>query len=412
MAESIATLETRLIKANPENPRLIFHQEELEALQESIEKQGILVPLTVYVEKSNYIILDGERRWRCAIKLGLSVVPAIVQPKPAPLQNLMMMFAIHHRRNEWDPLPTALKLQRLEELYVKKYEARPTEKQLAEIASLTRGEVRRYKKLLSLPESYIKMLMEELMKPRSQQILTVDHVLEATAAASSLRKRGVVDDVGENVLRSSIVDKFKSGVIDSTVAPRKLARLARAVEREEVSLKVASKLAVCLLHLAQSARLRVRTWPEEVEVGTHVQRRAATAAAIQQPKIHRRATAVARTLCDVAIGQQPRLVQVRVLQRLAREFARVVHPGHEGLHRAYWPVAVVEAQAKTLRTQILFHPRQRFRHRGQQVTGRSLVARNTRAGEVVGTGVADIHVDTWRHRPDLHQPGVGRAGGG
>lgn len=241
MAESIATLETRLIKANPENPRLIFHQEELEALQESIEKQGILVPLTVYVEKSNYIILDGERRWRCAIKLGLSVVPAIVQPKPAPLQNLMMMFAIHHRRNEWDPLPTALKLQRLEELYVKKYEARPTEKQLAEIASLTRGEVRRYKKLLSLPESYIKMLMEELMKPRSQQILTVDHVLEATAAASSLRKRGVVDDVGENVLRSSIVDKFKSGVIDSTVAPRKLARLARAVEREEVSLKVASK---------------------------------------------------------------------------------------------------------------------------------------------------------------------------
>ena len=236
MTESVSLVLTKDIQPNPENPRLIFHQDELDALQESISKQGILVPLTLYREKTGFRILDGERRWRSAIKLGLSKVPAIIQPKPDRLQNLLMMFAIHHRRNEWDPLPTALKLEVLEKLYVSQHRTKPTEKQLAELASLTRGEVRRYKKLLSLPEHYKEMLMSELEKPRSKQLLTVDHVLEATAAATALKKRLVISGAQEEKLRSVIVDKYISGVIGNTVEPRKFARLARAVQREEITL--------------------------------------------------------------------------------------------------------------------------------------------------------------------------------
>ena len=242
MSESIASLETKNISPNPENPRLIFHQDELDALQDSIQQQGILVPLTVYRDEPGFKILDGERRWRCAVKLGLSFVPAIIQPKPAPLQNLMMMFAIHHRRNEWDPLPTALKLERLEELYVERHGTKPTEKQLAEIASLTRGEVRRYKKLLALPSTYRTLLMEELRKPRSKQTLTVDHVLEATAAATAVRKRDIVDDSGEALLRQTIVEKFQARTIENTVDPRKFSRLARAVERNEIPTEDASRV--------------------------------------------------------------------------------------------------------------------------------------------------------------------------
>jgi len=70
--------------------------------------------LSVFKEGNGFRFLDGERRWRCALKIGLSSVPVIVQPKPARLQNLMMMFAIHHERREWDHLPTALKLEELE----------------------------------------------------------------------------------------------------------------------------------------------------------------------------------------------------------------------------------------------------------------------------------------------------------
>lgn len=224
------------LRRNSENPRLIFRPGELRLLRESIENQGILVPLTVFREKSSYVILDGERRWRCAVKLGLDAVPAIVQPKPDPLQNLMMMFAIHNQRRDWDPLPTAYKLQELEERVTKTWKRRPTETELGELASISRGEVRRYKALLALPEDYRKELMEELKKPRDEQILTVDHVLEATRGASALTKRGLIDDLeGEEELRRAVVDKFKSKVATSTVEPRLLARIARAVDRDEVS---------------------------------------------------------------------------------------------------------------------------------------------------------------------------------
>ncbi|HXN53808.1 MAG TPA: ParB N-terminal domain-containing protein [Candidatus Acidoferrum sp.] len=242
MADTVTLLDPRKIKRNTDNPRLIFRKSDLDALQKSISDQGILVPLTVFKEGSGFRLLDGERRWRCATKLGMSHVPVILQPKPARLQNIMMMFAIHHARTDWDPLPTALKLQDLEKEFTKRNGRRPTETELAGLSSMTRGEVRRLKKLLALPEDYRKELLDELNKPKSEQLLTVDHVLEATAAASLLRKRDVVDAHTEDRLRRAIVHKFRTGVIKNTVAPRKLAKLARAVQRKEVPLATAKKV--------------------------------------------------------------------------------------------------------------------------------------------------------------------------
>lgn len=227
---------------NPDNPRLIFREEEMQALQESIRDQGILVPLTVYREGKIYRLLDGERRWRSALKLGMPRVPVIVQPKPERLTNIMMMFAIHHARQDWDPLPTALKLEELEKEFAKVNERSPTEKELAGLASMSRGEVRRLKKLLSLPKKYRDELLDELKKPRHKQILTVDHVLEATTAAFALRKRDVVDDKGEDRLREAIVRKFRSEVINNTVAPRQLSKIARAVERHDLPIASARKV--------------------------------------------------------------------------------------------------------------------------------------------------------------------------
>jgi len=240
----IDLIDPRRLTPNPENPRLIFRQEELQLLQDSIQHQGILVPLTVYREGRGFVILDGERRWRCAIKLGLDRVPAIVQPKPAPLQNLMMMFAIHNQRRDWDPLPTAYKLRDLEQTITEEWGRAPTESELAELASITRGEVRRYKQLLGLPDEYRDELMEELEKPRHEQVLTVDHVLEATRGAAALTKREIIDKSEEEDLRRAVVDKFKSRVIKNTVEPRLLARMARAVERGEVSPRAARAAAV------------------------------------------------------------------------------------------------------------------------------------------------------------------------
>lgn len=248
MAEAVRLVSPAAIQKNPDNPRLIFRESELKELQDSIAAQGILVPLTVYSSAHGLVILDGERRWRCARRLGLASIPVIVQPEPPRLQNIMMMFAIHHTRREWDPLPTAFKLRELEQLYRDVEGTTPTEAQLSQLASMSRGEVRRLKNLLQLPQRYIDELMSEAEKPRPDQTLTVDHVLEASRGAQALRKKGVIDEKTEEDLRDAIVQKYRTGVIKNTVEPRQLSRIGRAVERKEISEREAASLTSRLIN--------------------------------------------------------------------------------------------------------------------------------------------------------------------
>jgi ParB family transcriptional regulator, chromosome partitioning protein len=248
---SVRLIDPHEIDRNPENPRLIFREDELLSLQESIAAQGILVHLTVYERSKNYIILDGERRWRCALKLGLSVVPAIVQPEPDPVTNIMMMFAIHKTRNDWDPLPTAIKLDDLRKALAKKLGRAPSESELGAAASLDRGEVRRYRNIMALPTRYKVRLLDELEKPRPQQNLTVDHVLESVRGARALENVDVLEGEESDNLVEAIVEKFVNRTLSSTVEPRLLTRIARAVDRDEIPKKLARRVALKLINNSQ-----------------------------------------------------------------------------------------------------------------------------------------------------------------
>lgn len=235
MAAAVQLIRTRFIQKNRENPRLVFRTDELEALSESIREQGILVPLAVYRSGDKFTLLDGERRWRCAVTLGLNKVPAIVQERPDPVTNIMMMFAIHNARRDWDPLPTAMKLEELEKRLTRPNGKPPTIRRLAAAASMSPGEVRRYKKILAIPPKMREELLEELQKPKSEQRITVDHAIEALDGCDQLAKRGVIERRHVHKLSRVILSKFKANALTSTVEPRKLVRIARAVERGEVT---------------------------------------------------------------------------------------------------------------------------------------------------------------------------------
>lgn len=235
MAATVELINPRIIKQNPDNPRLVFHQDELDSLAESIRDQGILVPLTVYSDKGKYTLLDGERRWRCAVRLGLNKVPAIIQQKPDRVTNIMMMFAIHNARKEWDPLPAALKLEELEKKLTAPNDKPPTVRRLAAAASLSPGEVRRYKKILTIPLDMREELLKELHKPRSDQKITVDHVLEAIDGVDQLFKRGIIERTRIEPLIWKVISKFRAEVLTSTTEPRRFVRIARAYERGEIT---------------------------------------------------------------------------------------------------------------------------------------------------------------------------------
>ena len=156
-AIGVNSLPTEKLKANPHNPRMLFDRSDLDVLRESIRRVGILVPLTVYREKStsDYVILDGQRRWMCAQDVGLKTIPVNEVAEPTLVQNIVTMFQIHKLRQDWELMPTALKLEVLMRAL---QEIRGTT--LAELTGLDEAVVVRCKKLLSYNKQYQEMMLD------------------------------------------------------------------------------------------------------------------------------------------------------------------------------------------------------------------------------------------------------------
>jgi ParB/RepB/Spo0J family partition protein len=228
--QRLKQIRTDEIGPNPENPRLVFRQEEMESLMLSIDKHGIQVPLTVYRDGERYTLLDGERRWRCAQKLNLQVVPAIVQKKPTELENLVLMYNIHSLREQWDYYTIASKLQRVIELYTAERGSVPNEVQLSELTGLTRGSIRRCQLLIDLPDRFKEMLLVELEKPKSNQRLSEDFFIEMEKSLKTVTRR--LPDYQHRIddIRDALVTKFQEGVISAVTDFRQLGKIATAIE--------------------------------------------------------------------------------------------------------------------------------------------------------------------------------------
>lgn len=218
------------IKRNPDNPRLIFRDEDMDQLIESISQVGVLVPLTVYRDDNQtFQLLDGERRWRAARKLNLRDVPAIVQRKPERLENILRMFNIHNVRTEWDQLASAIKLGDVIRLIRKETGHDPTTTQLASLTGLKPGAVRRLLDLLALPEEHKNIILEELRKPQSEQRLTEDFFFELRKAVKTIHRyeADFFEEVPEKVFANSLIEKYKEHKIPSIVQFRAVSRIAR-----------------------------------------------------------------------------------------------------------------------------------------------------------------------------------------
>src|SRR4051812_4573469 len=156
-AIGVTTIPTGKLKPNQHNPRMLFDREDLHVLQDSIERVGILVPLTVYQEKNtgDYIILDGQRRWICAGEVGLKQIPVNEVAEPTLVQNIVTMFQIHKLRKDWELMPTALKL----ELLMRELGERNA-RRLAQLTGLDEAVVVRCKKLLSYNKMYQDLMLD------------------------------------------------------------------------------------------------------------------------------------------------------------------------------------------------------------------------------------------------------------
>ena len=229
------------IDRNPDNPRLIFRQDEMESLMVSISTHGIQVPLTVYPDGDGYRLIDGERRWRCAHKLNLRTIPALVQDKPTELENLLLMYNIHALREQWDYYTIASKLTRVIELFTREHRHEPNENELTEATGLTRGQIRRCRLLLDLPDKFKKMLLKELNLPKSQQKLSEDLFIEMERSLKTVVKRLPKYQSRLDNIRDTLVAKFRKGRSKAVTDFRQMSKIATAVDNLGIDQRSAQK---------------------------------------------------------------------------------------------------------------------------------------------------------------------------
>ncbi len=133
------------ITANPDQPRRSFDEEALDELAMSIRELGIIQPISLRKSgPDSYQIIAGERRYRAAIKAGLTSVPAYIRTvNDTELTEMALIENI--QREDLNAIEIALTFRKLIDQY------NLTQERLSERIGKKRATVANFLRLLKLP---------------------------------------------------------------------------------------------------------------------------------------------------------------------------------------------------------------------------------------------------------------------
>lgn len=144
-SSAINDIDLSYISPNPEQPRTTFDEEALDELAASIRELGIIQPLSLRKTGENsYQIIAGERRYRAAMRVGLTSVPAYI--RTANDSELTEMALIENiQREDLNAIEIALTFKKLIDQY------NLTQERLSERIGKKRATVANFLRLLKLP---------------------------------------------------------------------------------------------------------------------------------------------------------------------------------------------------------------------------------------------------------------------
>lgn len=144
-SSAINDIDVASISPNPDQPRTTFDEEALDELASSIRELGIIQPLSLRkTGPDSYQIIAGERRYRAAIKAGLTSVPAYI--RTANDSELTEMALIENiQREDLNAIEIALTFKKLIDQY------NLTQERLSERIGKKRATIANFLRLLKLP---------------------------------------------------------------------------------------------------------------------------------------------------------------------------------------------------------------------------------------------------------------------
>lgn len=193
------------IEANPYQPRKSFDKEALTELADSIQKNGLIQPITVRkIKAEKYQIVAGERRWRASKLAGLEKIAAIIRDFND--QEMLEIALIENiQRQDLNPIETAEAYKQM----LANFEI--TQSELAEQVGKSRSNISNTIRLLKLAAKVQKYLKKGIITTgHARALLSLADEQTQLAACENI----IIQDLTVRETEK-YVEKLKKPVADS-----------------------------------------------------------------------------------------------------------------------------------------------------------------------------------------------------
>lgn len=196
-----------LLVRNPDQPRRVFNEGDVDELANSIREKGVLQPILVRSapgQPGHYQIIAGERRWRAAQKAGLHTVPVIIRELD-DLEVLEVGIIENVQRADLNPIEESRAYKVLMERFGRTQDA------LAQVVGKSRSHIANTLRLLALPETVQDLVLQgHLSAGHARALITAE---DPKALAAEIVSKGLSVRQTEVLVR----DEGKTG---SSSAPK------------------------------------------------------------------------------------------------------------------------------------------------------------------------------------------------
>ncbi|GGE28763.1 chromosome partitioning protein ParB [Agaricicola taiwanensis] len=243
-ARGARRVPVEMLRPNPNNPRKVFADTDLEDLSNSVREKGIVQPILVrnVGDPDSYEIIAGERRWRAAQRAGLHEVPVLVL-EVGDREALELAIIENVQRADLNALEEAAGYEALISQH------HYNQNDVAKIVGKSRSHVANTLRLMKLPETVQTSVRSgELTAGHARALINVGN---PEAVARRIIDRGLSVRQAEALAQE-----------ESETKPVKRPRIARGKDEDTLALERALSdalgLSVSVEHTGPGGEIRIR----------------------------------------------------------------------------------------------------------------------------------------------------------
>ncbi|ASJ20749.1 stage 0 sporulation protein J [Brachyspira hampsonii] len=181
----VLEIDVSLIDVNPDQPRKVFNEEEIQGLAESIKENGLINPITLREKDGKYQIISGERRFRAFKFLNRNKVPALVLQNIADSKMLELTLVENIQRSDLNAIEVARSYKKLI------YDLNIKQEELALRVGKSRSTISNSMRILDLSENIQNLILEsKITEGHARAILSLNDENEREEFAKEIVEKG------------------------------------------------------------------------------------------------------------------------------------------------------------------------------------------------------------------------------